>query len=331
MYNFLHIHNRQEFLNHFVPSEREVVIMIRGLSRSYRSWLGFHHELSEHFDVICLDLPGVGLSKDEKPLFRVQAMAQKLAEVIHHLRLPRCYLMAPSLGAMVAMEMTRYLPVEVVRGLIIMSPSHSGVGLSRLTREALKAFQQALKAPPAEVVKLAQEILIGRLENGQRLEDVNPDRLLDWCQSMTRDNQELGRKGQAAQIAAALGYSSRLAMGHVRTFQIPLKCLIPTDDHLIPVAHSRLVYEALKHPQSAVIELHNAGHDLIVTHERQVRDIVTEFVKEQSTYRVYPADLVARQRTQQLELQNRLYTSLGLISIGLFIFSWLFRDRNPRV
>lgn len=328
MYNFLLIRQRREYLNHYTPGEREVVILLRGLSRSHRSWLGFQHDLSEHFDVICLDLPGLGLSKQARPLWRVQAMAQELAGVIKQLNLRRCFIVAPSLGAMVSLELARILPLGLVQGLVIMAPSHSGVGFNRVTRKALQRLGKALRAPLPERVALSQQTLVGRLPDGSSLAEHNPGRLQQWAEAMHRDSEELGAQGQLAQIAAALSYTSLLGIQHVRTAQIPLKCVIPAQDQLIPVAHARAVYQQLKHPYAAVIELEHAGHDLVVTHDRQLRDIVTAFVKELSTYTWPPESVAARQKALQQEAQQRLYTSLGLVSMGLFLISWLLRDRS---
>lgn len=330
MYNFLHLRNGKEALNQFVPSDREVVVMIRGLSRSYRSWLGLDRELSQSFDVICLDLPGLGLSKDEAPLFRVQDMALKLVEVIRALRLQRIYLVAPSLGGLVAIEMARLLPLEVIRGIVLMSPSHSGIGLRRVTRQTVDVFRKSLKADQDTLVGLTHDLLIGTLADGRKLEDVDPERLKAWEQAMLSDIQELGTKGRFAQMSAALGYTSRKGLNHLRAYQIPLKCLIPDADRMIPVAHARAVYEYIKHPQSAVIELQHSGHDMIPTHAGQLRDIITQFVKEQSTYRVLPVQMIQPDVSKRRQLQNRFYTSIGLFSLALLLFSWLFRGQQKR-
>lgn len=326
MYNFLHIRNRIEHLNQYTPEDRPTIVLIRGLSRSYRAWLGFAHDLSEDFDVICLDLAGIGLAKSEKPLFRVTHMARALTQVIYALKLPQIYLVAPSLGALVALEMIQMLPLEVVRGLVLMAPSHSGVGIQRVTSDGLTALQKAVNASDEEFVQLAYALLVGKMEGGQSLEDVDPERLKAWQEALLNDHHELGRKGQLAQIVASVSYMSRKSLRYIQHYQIPLKCVIPKADGLIPVTHSRQVYEWLKHPQSAVVELENAGHDLIVTHARQTRDIVTQFIKQQSVYRrIYPVEPI---QTRSRKAQNRIYTSLGMFSLAILLFSWLFKEKK---
>ena len=328
MYNFLHLRDGKASLNQFKASDREVIVMIRGLSRSYRSWLGMDSELSYDFDVICLDLPGLGLSKDERPLYRVEDMALKLLEVIQALRLPRIYLVAPSLGGMVAIEMARMLPLEVIRGIVLMSPSHSGVGLRRITGKTVDVFRQSLKVDRDTLVELTHDLLIGKLADGRTLAEADPGRLAAWDRAMLQDIDELGAKGRFAQMTAALAYTSRKGLNHVRAYQIPLKCLIPDSDKMIPVPHARAVYEYLKHPQSAVIELQHGGHDLIATHAGQLMDIITQFVKEQSTYRVLPVQMLQPKVSKRRQLQNRVYTSVGLLSLGALIFAWLLRGQR---
>lgn len=330
MYNFLHLRDGKASLNQFKASDREVIVMIRGLSRSYRSWLGLDRDLSHRFDVICLDLPGLGLSKDEAPLYRVEDMAQRMVEVVRALRLPRIYLVAPSLGGMVAIEMARLLPMETIRGIVLLSPSHSGVGLRRITGKTLDVFRKSLKVDQNTLVALTHELLIGRLADGRRLEEAEPQRLTAWDEAMLQDIAELGPKGRFAQMAAALSYTSRKGLNHVRAYQIPLKCLIPDSDRMIPVPHARAVYEALKHPQSAVIELKNAGHDLIATHAGQLRDIISEFVKEQSTYRILPVQMLPQAVSRRRQLQNRVYASMGLFSLAVLIFGWLLRGQRKQ-
>lgn len=327
MYQFLHVRDGVETLNHFEPQDREVIVMIRGLSRSYRAWMGFHHALSYDFDVICLDLPGLGLSVNVPPTYSVQQMALQLSQVIAQIHIPRLFLVAPSLGALVALEIAMRLPLTQVRGLVLLSPSHTGTGLRRLSWSTLKAMQEASRASEARLVELTQKILIGLDADGQDIAQTQPARISQWCEHMLEDSRELGRKGQIAQITAALRYTSHRALRYVVMHQIPLKFVVPNRDQLIPPAHSRRMYDFLKHPQSAIIELDNAGHDVIVTHARQLEDIVTSFVKDQSTYRMYPLKQV-KQAQQASQVRKQVMTSMGLFSLSFVLFSWLFRRRS---
>src|SRR5688572_28743520 len=140
MYNYIHIKDKVSTLNEFTPSEREVVLLLRGLSRSYKGWLGLEEELSEKYDVICADLPGVGLSKNEKPLYKVSEMAERFIEIINHLKLKKFFTVAPSLGSLVTTEIIQSIPLSKITGLVIIVPSHSGLGLKRLSLQGIRTL-----------------------------------------------------------------------------------------------------------------------------------------------------------------------------------------------
>lgn len=282
MYNFVHIKDRKTYLNSFEPSGKPILFMLRGLVRSYKGWLGAEEELSDKFDVICVDLPGVGLSKGEKYLYTVQEMGQEMVKVINHLNFDKFYIVAPSLGSMVAYEIVKQIPIEKIKGLILFVPSHSGFGIRRLS--PLGARTIATSAFVSKEVKLAmiKNMLIGKTSDGNDLFEMDPQLESRWKKQLLQDNQDLGTKGQLAQVIAATKYMSKEGIDYIKKHQIPLKVLISTNDKMIPIHHKRKIYEYMKHPKSELIEMKNAGHDFIVTHKEQVIDIIDKFVEDEN-------------------------------------------------
>lgn len=324
MLQYLVIQNRQTYLNQYDPSGREVILMIRGLSRSYQAWMGLQYDLSEAFDIICMDLPGFGLSKKQSPLYSVKSMAAQLVKVLEKLPVERYYLLAPSLGGMVILELAYQLPRDRVGGLMLMSPSHSGLGVQRLTQDAFKRFLKSPQSNPKERVELMKPVLVGRKANGQDPFEADPNLEQEWDKFFLKDQEELGVKGQMAQIIAAVGYTTRRALNHVRKFQIPTMILMPTQDQFIPMEHAYKVAEYLRHPQSSMVEFQLAGHDIVVTHKKQLKDAITQFVKDQDKFRVFPVELTP----QQIQIKRRTQVSLSLVTFGLFLLSLVLLDRR---
>ncbi|RZL33256.1 MAG: alpha/beta hydrolase [Pedobacter sp.] len=287
MYNYVHIKNGETNLNNFTPSERPVIFMLRGLARSYKGWLGTEDDLSHNFDVICVDLPGVGISKQEKHLYNVKSIADKMLEVINHLKLDKFYIVAPSLGSIISYEIVRQLDPKKIKGLVIIVPSHSGLGIKRLSGLGLRTI--ATSAFVSEEVKIAmfKNMLIGKTVDGVDLfkEDATLER--KWKNQLLQDNHELQRKGQLAQTYAAAKYTSKLGVDYIRDNQIPLKLMISTADRMIPIKHKKAIYDYIKHPKSELIEMKNAGHDFIVTHKDQVIDVITKFIADEN-YKANP-------------------------------------------
>lgn len=278
MYNFAYIRDRKTKINSFVTSEREVILMLRGLSRSYKAWLGLEEELSEKFDVICLDFPGIGLSKDEDLLYSVEEIAEKFINVINGIGLDSFYIVAPSLGAMVAYELLLNLPVSKVKGMAIFVPSHSGIGIKRITAKALKTL--FLTSFVSKEVKLAMlsNMLVGKTADGRNPFDEDLSLERRWKYQITRDAEELGSKGQLAQLRAAMKYFSKAGLRHIKENKIPTKFFVADSDKMIPLKHQMDIYEYIKNPKCELIVMENSGHDFIVTHKDQVKSILADFI-----------------------------------------------------
>lgn len=272
-YPFLSLCDGQGHLDTWEPSGRPVLLMIRGLSRSLNSWLGLHERLSHQVDVLCVDLPGVGLAAEEPLASTVEAMAERIAATLQQLPLPPLYILAPSLGAMVAMELSLRIPVA---GLFLMAPSHTGVGLGRLTGAAIASFVQATVAAPQTRVQLSKRLLVAHHHGRAAFHSPADEHL--WETTLLQDSQDLGPRGQWAQIQAALRYTSHRALTHIRRQQIPTWVVIPHQDRLIPVTHAYQVYAALAHPQSSAIPMPDAGHDIVTTHGPEIEALVLRMI-----------------------------------------------------
>ncbi len=324
MYNFVQIKDRKTYLNTFEPSGRPILFMLRGLVRSYKGWLGAEEELSEKFDVICVDLPGVGLSKGEKFLYTVKEMADEMVKVINHLNFDSFYIVAPSLGSMVAYEIVKQIPLEKIKSLILFVPSHSGFGIRRLS--PLGARTIVSSAFVSKDVKLAmiKNMLIGKTPDGTDLFEHDPLLERRWKNQLLQDGEDLGKKGQLAQVIAATKYMSKEGIDYIKKHQIPLKVLISTNDKMIPIKHKRQIYEYIKHPKSELIEMKNAGHDFIVTHKEQVKDVITKFVEDEN----YKANNNAEIIEEKEEKSKGLFFFLGTVIAGGLLYWLVKKSKN---
>jgi pimeloyl-ACP methyl ester carboxylesterase len=286
MYNYIHIKDKVSTINKFVPSGREIVLLFRGLSRSYKGWLGLEEDLSEKFDVICIDLPGVGLSKNEEYLYSIKEMAGKFLEVINNLRLDKFYIVAPSLGSLVVYELIQSIPLTKIEGLVIIVPSHSGLGINRLSPLGIRTLGTAGFVSKEVKLAMLRELLVGKTIDGSDPFAIDVHWERKWKNQLMQDNEELGTKGQLAQVFAAAKYTSKKGLDYIKKNQIPLIVMIATNDRMIPVSHKRAVYEYLKHPYSELIEMENSGHDFVVTHKNQVNEVITKFISEKGKFPV---------------------------------------------
>lgn len=329
MYNYVFICNRKELINEFKPSGKPIILMLRGLSRSYKAWLGAQDDLSEKYDILCIDLPGISLSKDEKLLYSISSMADKIVEVINYLEIDKLYIVGPSLGSMITWEIVKKIHISKIQGLVIIVPSHSGIGINRISKKAINIlFKLKSVNNDNEKIKLLKELLIGKTTDGRDIFEDNPDIEKKWKECILQDLKDLGKKGQFAQLFAAAKYYSKDGLNYVKRNRIPLKFIIAEKDNMIPVKHQLDIYEYVKNPNSSLLELKNSGHDFIVTHKKEIVEAISDFVEDKNKFNsLIPAPEIENNKDNKIIKKISIFASL--LILGLLI-RYLFKNRRKK-
>ena len=91
----------------------EPVVMVHGLGGSGRFWQAQKDFLEADFQVITIDLPGHGRS-DWMPL-SLSEMALDLCQILNGIGVAQFSLVASSMGGLVALELYRMVPQEIMR------------------------------------------------------------------------------------------------------------------------------------------------------------------------------------------------------------------------
>lgn len=91
----------------------EAVVFIHGLGASGRWWRSQKDFLQTDYQVVTLDLPGHG--KSSWMPVTLTEMAMDIRQILNSLGLPRVTLVASSLGGLVALELYRVMPQEIMR------------------------------------------------------------------------------------------------------------------------------------------------------------------------------------------------------------------------
>lgn len=128
----------------------EPLVMLHGWGMHSAIWMDFAHRLAEHYQVMCIDLPGHGLSQSI-PGKGISALSEALLEAVPF---PKFRLLGWSLGAMVALDMVRMAP-ERVHGLHILAGNpcfvekHDWPGVKA---EVLSRFAEQLHQDPQQTL-----------------------------------------------------------------------------------------------------------------------------------------------------------------------------------
>ena len=96
-----------------VSGSGDAIVMIHGLGASGHFWQAQRDFLHSDFQVVTLDLPGHGKSS-WMPVSLIE-MAQDIRQIIASLGLSQFSLLASSMGGLVALELYRMIPQDVMR------------------------------------------------------------------------------------------------------------------------------------------------------------------------------------------------------------------------
>jgi len=171
-------------------------LLLRGLGRCREHWYGFEQRLGDALgihDVICLDLPSMGEARSRHTPLSVAGIAQHLCEELGDScrQAPgRWGVLGISLGAMVAMELSRQQPWRFSH-VVLLSPS------SRLS----PPWQRLLPAASLQLLRIAC----------QR----DPRREEEAILELTTELSKVERTQRAGQLALASGLPRRAALAQL--------------------------------------------------------------------------------------------------------------------
>lgn len=123
---------------HFVrprPNAGPPLLLLHGFAQSSWAWRFVLPELSRHFDVIALCLPGLGWSdKPPHAEYRHAQQVTRLVELLDRLALPTTHACGNSMGGAIAMRLAAEHP-DRVRRLVLVGPAAHGMFPAALLAE----------------------------------------------------------------------------------------------------------------------------------------------------------------------------------------------------
>jgi len=250
-------------------------VLLRGLTREKRHWGDFPEILKRECsdaEVYAIDLPGNGgLNAHESPT-RVTEMAESCRHQLRELGIaPPYYLVAMSLGAMVAVAWATRNPQEI-----------GGCVLINTSLRSLSPFHHRLR--PQNYLKLASLLLPGCdphfresviLQITSNL-PISPEKLSEWS-DYARQNPVSSRNA-LRQLIAAVRYEPPSAKPLP-----PMLVLSSARDRLVDPRCSQTL---AAHWHSAFAKHHSAGHDLPLDDAPWVAEQIRHWVHDSTPTRL---------------------------------------------
>lgn len=239
------------------------IVLVHGLAgASLTEWYQVAPKLAIDRRVIMIDHRGHGLSAMGDTRFEVEDDADDIAGVLDELDVGQVDVVGYSMGGAIAQSLTRRHPGRV-RRLVLVATFASHTGAYRWARRIgailARAWERLTGFGTPEV---RSGYLIAR-------HAVRPEHAR-W---IWRETQRRDLESGAQASFALLRFDSRAWVGKSG---VPTLVIVPTADLLVP---PRWQYElAAAIPDSKMVEVKGAGHELVWTHADRVTDELRAFL-----------------------------------------------------
>lgn len=248
-------------------SKQKHFYLIRGLIREKGHWGSFLAHLHNVFPdakVTTIDIPGAGDYYQSPSPLTIRQMVEQMRQDFLKERTDdeESYLIAISLGGMIAMEWMRYFPADFKKATLI-NTSFGGIS---------PVYQRLF--PSALFYLLKVPVLKGRAKESHILKlvsnhaDIFEETLNMW--EVIQKERPVSLSNTIRQLLAA----ARFKIGEFHP-PIPLKILASTTDRMVSVECSRAIAKKWKLP---ITEHPTAGHDLSVDDPEWVAQKIKNFI-----------------------------------------------------
>ena len=230
------------------PEGAPVHLLIRGLSRSSRYWLGLRPALETRRRVLVLDNRGVGRTEIARPFFSIADMADDVARVMDAAGVERAHVFGLSLGGMIAMRLAIRHP-ERLRSLVLGATTAGGHRRTPIAAGTLLAFLRTARLGTEEAMRFTAPLTLA-----PGYAAAHPEVVDAWVE-IAKDEPRR-RLALVGQLLAAARHDAADELTAIRT---PTLVVTGDADSLMPPANSRAIAEGI--PGATLRTLTGRGHD----------------------------------------------------------------------
>ncbi|MFH1223062.1 MAG: alpha/beta fold hydrolase [Pseudomonadota bacterium] len=261
-------------MKHKIVGQGEIIIILRGLGRSFEYWLDFETELAKYFRVVMINMPGIDDEKERTPI-TTKGNADRVVEKIRLLKNeigePPYHIFGISLGGLTAMGIAYYYP-ELVSTLTAASSSIMQFQKRRINLVPfLKLMMMQLE--PGEVSYPNRRI--GKYLVSRQFRKENPDIIERWDDLWYRE--ELTKPNFFRQLLSAL---FSLTPRMVNKIKVPTLLISGEKDALVPFENSEIISGNI--PNSVHIPIPDIGHDVTTERPEFIAQIISVLAKTKS-------------------------------------------------
>ena len=238
-------------LSYQVLGEGPPLVMLRGLGRTVRHWVGFEREMAKRFRVLVTDLRGMGESERKHSIFdTVWSYADDLALVMDDAGMKKAHVMGVSLGGMATLAMGLRYP-ERTESAIAINSSIGGQNIQRITIDASLFLLKGLVTRSASLQPILVDLLVGK--------ECSKKRRTELAQAYDAIAREQGLF--AGTVVKQLLAAVRFAPGkYLKDLKVPTLVIYGSEDRFVPIRNSQNLAKVI--PDAKIFVIPGAGHEI---------------------------------------------------------------------
>jgi pimeloyl-ACP methyl ester carboxylesterase len=242
------------------------VILLHGFLETLQIWADFSNELSKHFKIITIDLPGHGNSDLFKEPFHMEKYAESVYHVVLEENIDKAFLIGHSMGGYVALACAGIFN-DKLNGLCLFHSSPFSDSAEKKTAR-FKTMDSIDKGNLKEII--AQHFINVYAEDNVSMFKKEIDLACELAGKLTENAVKASIKTMADR-----NDSSEIVSG----LKIPFLLIAGKKDKLIPVN----IINQIKLPLiSKICILENSGHMGMIEEKDKALKVIKEFIEKNS-------------------------------------------------
>lgn len=251
-------------IHYQVYGEGEPIVLVHGWAMHSGIWRDFAEQLAQTRRVVCIDLPGHGLSAETSE-FTLESVCEQLSEIVDS---KACWI-GWSLGGSVALAMARLFP-EVVASVVLLASNPCFVGNADwpgMPENQLDLFAENLSADCESTLLRFLSLQINGLPEFRKLSKK--------LSAVLRESRMPTAKTLQDGLAVLKQADLRPTLAELR---VPVAAMLGEKDTLVPV----VLGEAMQaiNPDLHLTVIKNAGHAPFLSHRLELIDSLNEFLAQ---------------------------------------------------
>lgn len=249
----------------------EPVVLLRGLGRTVRHWLGYDEELAKKFKVVTLDLRGVGKTTLAHGwTHSLFDLADDVAEVLTAAKIEKAHILGVSLGGMVTLAMGIKHP-ERCKSLIAVNTSIARQRTLRMSIPGMLGLAQGALFRDGRLHKILAKAMVGGATDARRTAEI----AAKYAEIAAEDGMNAATVIRQLVAVVRFDVQKKLA-----TCAVPTLIVYGTDDAFVPNVNSKKIAGHL--PNARLVAVAGGGHELTLDKSAELTQLVEDWVAEQA-------------------------------------------------